>query len=186
MFGYFYRYSFCTSKIFVTKKIKNSRIFNFFIDLPRFPPPIAWIPFVILIFGVGEFGAYIIVFIGALSPIFISTYEGLENVSIEQINSTKNFEIKGLKYYYFFLIPSALPHIAIGIKSSISMGWMSVIAAEMVTGQSGLGYAMQLYRLNLDYTKMVICMLLISFIGYVLSIFVDKFEKKILFWVNKC
>ncbi len=167
-------------------KIQKNKIINFLIDLPRFPPPIAWIPLVILIFGVGEIGAYIIVLIGAVSPVFISTYEGLCNISFEQNQITRSFEIKGIKYFFGFLIPINLPYILAGVKTSISMGWMSVIAAEMVTGQSGLGYSMQLYRLNLNYKDMIINMLLIGLIGYLLSLFISHLSDKLLFWVKEC
>jgi ABC-type nitrate/sulfonate/bicarbonate transport system permease component len=62
------------------------------------------------------------------------------------------------------------------------MGWMAVIAAEMVSGQSGLGYSIQLNRLNLDYSSMVVDMTMIAIIGYVLFYAVNLLEKRIIKW----
>src|SRR5687767_12319394 len=60
--------------------IKNNLVIRFLFEAPKFPPPIAWIPFVILLAGIGELSAYLIVFIGAVSPIFIASYLGAESI----------------------------------------------------------------------------------------------------------
>jgi NitT/TauT family transport system permease protein len=59
--------------------LKHNQLVKFLFDAPRFPPPIAWIPFVIITFGIGESAAVAIVFIGSFSPIFVSCFEGLES-----------------------------------------------------------------------------------------------------------
>lgn len=148
--------------------IKKNRFLKFIFEAPKFPPPIAWIPFVILIFGIGELSAYAIVFLAAFSPIFTSTYEGAESVSIKIRNFARSLELKGLKYLFLIILPASLPQILTGIRVGISMGWMAVIAAEMISGQSGLGYSIQLNRLNMRYDLMILDMILIGFIGFLL------------------
>ena len=164
---------------------KKSILLKFLFEAPKFPPPIAWIPFVILTFGIGEISAYTIVFIGAFSPIFTNSYDGAESVPNVIRNTSKSLEIRGLRYLFQIVFFSALPQIFTGIRVGISMGWMSVIAAEMISGQSGLGYSIQLNRLNLDYTMMVVDMLLIGIIGWLLNEFVKLLERRILAWDEK-
>ena len=80
------------------------------------------------------------------------------------------------------LLPYASPQVFTGIRVGVSMGWMSVIAAEMVSGQSGLGYAIQLDRLNLDYTSVLLDIFLIGLIGFILFEALVKAERTIIPW----
>ena len=164
------------------RNLKNNRVLRFLFEAPKFPPPIAWIPFVILFFGIGEISAYTIVFIGAFSPIFTNAYDGAESVSRITRNTARSMEIYGIRYLFCIIFQASLPQILTGVRIGISMGWMSVIAAEMISGQSGLGYSIQLNRLNLQYDLMVVDMLLIGFIGFLLFEGAVLFEKKIILW----
>jgi len=148
--------------------LKRNRLLRFLLEAPKFPPPIAWIPFVIIGLGIGEFSAYTIVFIGAVSPVFTSTYEGAEAVPLALRNCARSLEIRGFRYLLRIIFPAALPQIFTGLRVGVSMGWMSVIAAEMISGQSGLGYSIQMNRLNMQYDLMTVDMLLIGMIGFLL------------------
>ncbi|MCP3892254.1 MAG: ABC transporter permease [Desulfobulbaceae bacterium] len=163
-------------------KIKGNKIIKLLFEAPKFPPPIAWIPFVILFFGIGEISAYVIVFIGAFSPIFTSTYEGAESVPLVIRNVAKSMEIKGIRYLWQIIFPASLPQIFTGIRMGVSMGWMSVIAAEMISGQSGLGYSIQLNRLNMQYDLMTVDIVLIGLIGFLLFEGIVYLQRKILPW----
>jgi ABC-type nitrate/sulfonate/bicarbonate transport system permease component len=165
--------------------IQGNRIINFCFEAPKFPPPIAWIPFVILFFGIGELSAYTIVFIGAFAPIFTNTYDGALSASVIIRNTARSFEIRGFRYLWLILLPAALPQIFTGIRVGVSMGWMSVIAAEMISGQSGLGYSIQLNRLNLKYDLMTLDMVLIGTIGFLLFEGILSLEKKLIPWHDK-
>lgn len=150
----------------------------------KYPPPIAWIPFVILWFGIGETSAYVMVFIGAFPPIFTSSYYGADSIPQILIDTAKTFELKNWRYYLQFLLPAALPKILIGIRIGLNMGWMSVIAAELISGQSGLGYSIQLNRLNLQYGLMSVDMIMIGAIGFFLDRMITLIERKVLVWKN--
>ncbi len=149
-------------------RLKRNKVIRFFFEAPKFPPPIAWIPFVILAFGIGELSAYTVVFIGAFAPIFTNTYEAAESVPEILRKAALSLDATGWRYMAQVIFPASLPQIFTGIRVGMAMGWMSVIAAEMVSGQSGLGYSIQINRLNLQHTYMVIDMVLISLIGFLL------------------
>lgn len=163
-------------------KLKKNRILTFLFEAPKFPPPIAWIPFVILFFGIGETSAYLIVFIGAFSPVFTSAFEGAESVPEAMKNTARSLEIKGIHFYTKIVFMATLPQIFTGLRVAVSMGWMSVIAAEMISGQSGLGYSIQLNSLNLQYDLMTIDMVLIGSIGFALYTLTTWSEKRLMPW----
>lgn len=162
--------------------LKRNRLLKFLLEAPKFPPPIAWIPFVILLFGIGETAAYVIVLIGAFSPIFTSTYEGAESVPPVLRNCAASLEVRGVRYLGRVVFPSALPQVFTGLRSGVSMGWMSVIAAEMISGRSGLGYSIQLNRLNMQYDLMAVDIVLIGLIGFFLFEGTVWLQKKIIPW----
>jgi len=162
--------------------IRSNKLIKFLLEAPKFPPPIAWIPFVILFFGIGEFSAYVIVFIGAFPPIFTSAYEGAESVPMVLRNCAYSMEIRGVRYLWQIIFRAALPQIFTGIRVGVSMGWMSVIAAEMISGQSGLGYSIQLNRLNMQYGLMTVDIVSIGIIGFLLFEGTVLLQKKILPW----
>ena len=94
-------------------------------------------------------------------------------------------ELSRLKYMFGVLFMAALPQILSGVKIGTSIGWMSVIAAEMVAGQEGLGYSIQLNRINLQYQLMTLDMFAIGFIGYVIIELISFIEKRLLVWHEK-
>ena len=166
------------------QKLKKNVLFNFIVDFAKYPPPIAWIPFVIFTFGIGELAAYVIVFIGAVSPIFTSTYQSIENIPRPLIWSAKSLQLGFMRKLSFYFYAS-LPGIVTGLRTGIGMGWMSVIAAEMISGQSGLGYAIQLHRINMQYSEMLVLITVIGFVGLLLNLLVNQLDQRISLWCDR-
>lgn len=163
--------------------LKRNFLFNLLLDAPKFPPPIAWIPFVILWLGVGDKAAWAIVFIGVFPPVFTSTYEALSGVKVEILRVARSLELTYFQMLFKIYLPAILPQVFTGMRVGLIMGWMSIIAAEMLSGSSGLGYSIQLNRLNLEFERMVVDMILISLIGYFLSWGMSKLQKKVVRWM---
>jgi ABC-type nitrate/sulfonate/bicarbonate transport system permease component len=90
--------------------------------------------------------------------------------------------ITNWSYLWKIAFPASLPQLFTGLRVSIGMGWMSVIAAEMISGQSGLGYSIQLNRLNMQYGLMTVDMILISIIGFLLFESVVVLQRTLLPW----
>lgn len=155
---------------------KFFRNFRFYIELLRPIPPIAWIPIAIIIFGLGDTSSYFIVFLGAFFPIFTNTYFSIISMPEIYKNVARSFEIGKFKYIKNIVFLYSLPHIFIGMKIGIGMAWMSVIAAELISAQSGLGYFIQINRLLLQTDNVIVGMLMIGVIGLLLSKLVDWIE----------
>lgn len=164
------------------EKLKKNFIFNLILDAPKFPPPIAWIPFVILTLGIGEKSSWCIVFIGVFPAVATNTYEALSNVKKEIFQVARSLELNLFEQLFKIYFPVILPQIFTGLRVGLNMGWMSIIAAEMISGNSGLGYSIQLNRLNLRFDLMVVDMILISLIGFFINWSVSKLEKRTVRW----
>lgn len=163
--------------------LKRNFLFNLIIDAPKFPPPIAWIPFVILFIGIGDKSAWAIVFIGVFPPVFTSTYEALSGIKVEILRVARSLELSYFQMLFRIYLPAILPQVFTGMRVGLAMGWMSIIAAEMISGSSGLGYSIQLNRQNLELERMIVDMVLISLIGFFLSWGMTKLQKKVVRWM---
>ncbi|KKT18544.1 MAG: ABC-type nitrate/sulfonate/bicarbonate transport system, permease component [Candidatus Nomurabacteria bacterium GW2011_GWB1_43_7] len=152
------------------------------IELLRPIPPIAWIPIAILLFGLGDLPAIFLVFLGAFFPIFSNTYLGVTHVDGRYIKAAYSLGATMKEIVLHVLIPSSLPSIFIGLKVGLGVGWMAVIAAEMVGAQSGLGYSIQMNRLLLDINKVVSGMVTIGVIGALLNLLLDGAGRKLIPW----
>lgn len=161
------------------KRLKEIKMY---IDLLRPIPPIAWIPIAIIVFGLGNSSAYFIVFLGAFFPIFTNTYFGAISIPKIYKNVALSFQIGKVRYFTKILLFFTLPYIFAGLKIGIGMAWMSVIAAELIGAQSGLGYFIQLNRLLLQTENIIVGMILIGLIGYLLQKLIDFMEKKLIVW----
>ena len=155
------------------------------VEILRPIPPIAWIPIAILLLGLGDPSAYFIVFIGAFFPIFTNTYFGVISMPEIYKNVARSFEIKNSTFLIKILFFYSLPYIFTGLKIGIGMAWMSVIAAELIGAQSGLGYFIQLNRLLLRMDNVILGMILIGLIGFLLSKTLSFAEKMAMPWVKK-
>lgn len=148
-------------------------------------PPIAWIPVAILWFGVrGNEGAYFIVFIASFFPLFINTFTAVGHIEPIHINAARAL---GAGRWYIITdvaIPSALPYLITGLRISIGVGWMSLIAAEMVVSYqgTGLGYMFQLNRDVNNPADVMVNTVTIGLIGYMMNALILQIEKRLLMW----
>jgi ABC-type nitrate/sulfonate/bicarbonate transport system permease component len=163
--------------------INNLRyVINPIVEILRPIPPIAWIPLAIILLGLGDISAYFIVFLGAFFPIFTNTFFGAASLPEKYKNISKSLELSKISYLKNILFKYSLPNIFTGLRIGIGMAWMSVIAAEMIGAQSGLGYFIQMNRLTLGIDKVIIGMLTIGLIGFILYKLINILEKISIPW----
>lgn len=152
------------------------------LELLRPIPPIAWVPLAILIFGLGNGAAYFIVFIGTFFPIFTNTYFGARSLPKVLQNTCESYEIKGFTYLFRILFFYSLPFMFTGLKIGMGMAWMSVIAAELVGVQGGLGYFIQYNRLLLNIDNVIAGMLFIGLVGLCFGGLLSMAERAAIPW----
>lgn len=161
---------------------KVSDVFTPLVEFLRPIPPIAWIPIAILWFGLGDKPAYFIVFVGAFFPIFINSYWGIRETRITHLNVARNFGASRSVILTDVLLPGSLHRILHGLRIGLALGWTSVISAELVGAQSGLGYMIQLNRIMLKTENIIAGMITIGIAGLVMNYLMLILERRLTSW----
>ncbi|WP_292784542.1 ABC transporter permease [Methanobrevibacter sp.] len=157
------------------------RICSLVVSVLRPIPPIAWIPFSIIWFGIGVWPAIFIIFMGCVFPILISTIDGVHRTDPVLIEAAESFGASNSQMLTEVVIPSSLPFIVSGLKVAIAIALMCTISGEMIGSSSGIGY-MILTSTNLfDTGSTVVGMLVIGVIGIIFDYVFTKIQEKI-FW----
>jgi NitT/TauT family transport system permease protein len=151
---------------------------NPIIQILRPISPIAWIPLAILWFGVGNLSPVFLIFLASLFPIIVETAAGVHTMERQYIRAAHNFGVSGLTLFSQVVIPAALPHIITGMRISLGVAWLVVVAAEMIAMRSGLGYLIIDSRnAGNRYDLVVAAMVIIGLTGLLLDILMRQLEK---------
>jgi len=145
-------------------------------------PPIAWIPLVILWFGIGESGKVFLIFLGSFFNILINVYDGIKQADEKYIEVSKAMETPFFKHVFMLIVPSAAPNIFTGLRIGLSSGWMCVVAAELVSSTTGLGYMIMNARQFGQTDVIIVGMLTIGIIGKIMDSILRKVEKHAIKW----
>ncbi|MCM3569400.1 ABC transporter permease [Neobacillus mesonae] len=143
--------------------------------------PIAWSPFIVLWFGIGNMPAIVIIFIAAFFPVLVPTVAAVRKVDSTYLKVAQNFEMKGFQLLRKIIFPAAFPYIASGLHIAVGTAWIFLVAGEMVGTQSGLGYLIVDSRNSLRLDLVMAGIIFIGVAGLLLDKAVGLFEK----WINR-
>ena len=147
-------------------------------DLIRPIPTIAWIPMMILWFGIGLGAKSAIVFMSAFVPCVINTYSGIKATTQVHLWVAQTFGASKGQMLKEVAIPTALPYIFTGLRVSLGSSRTSLCAAEMLAASRGLGFMIQLNRQLARADLIIVGMLTIGAVGAILSVGLGYLEKK--------
>lgn len=152
------------------------------IESLRFIPPIAWIPLsIILLSGINRY--IFLLWIGIFFPILLDTIAGVKRASIIQVNMAKSFGADNRTIIRNIIFPSALPEIMNGLRVGLGVGWMCIVAAEMIGGEPvGLGRLILKYANLLQIDVVVLGMVVIGIVGLVMNYLLLSAEKRLFKW----
>ncbi len=142
--------------------------------------PTAWMPFVVLLFGIGDLPAIVIIFIAAFFPVLLSTVSAVSKINDIYFRVSDNFGIKQPALMWKVILPAAFPQIANAIHLALGSAWIFLVAGEMVGAQSGLGYQIIDARNNIRADILLATILVIGLIGLLLDFLIGLLEKRIL------
>lgn len=145
-------------------------------------PPIAWIPLIILWCGIGETSKVIIVFIGAVVPIVLNTYSGIRQVDPMLFKAAKSVGAGDRATMFEVVLPASLPSIVAGMKTSLSTGWMCVLAAEMVVARQGVGFLIVRGMDSGDSALILSGMVVIGVVSALITALLNRAEVKLCPW----
>lgn len=139
------------------------------VEIIRPIPPIAWIGLALLWFGIGLNSAIFLVFIGAFFPILLNTITGVRNVDKKLIEVAYTFGASDFEVLKKVVMPAALPTIYTGMRVGMGIGWMCVVAAEMIAVKFGLGNLILTATNFLNTDQVLVGMLSIGILGLTIN-----------------
>jgi sulfonate transport system permease protein len=152
------------------------------IQMIRTIPHLALIPLVITWFGVDESGKLFLVALGVAFPIYLNTYHGIINVDKGLIEMGKVYGLRSWALFTKVLLPGALPSILVGIRYALGIMWMSLIVAETIASDSGIGYMAMSAREFMQMDIVILSILLYAFLGKFSDVIASMMEKRWLRW----
>jgi sulfonate transport system permease protein len=145
-------------------------------------PLYAWIPLIILWFGIGEQSKLVIIAKSVFIPVFINTFQGVRGVSNDYVEVANVLELSRSKLIRKVIFPSALPSIFTGLRLGAGASWMAVVAAEMLGGLTGLGFGLMQARDFLRSDKLIALMAVIGLVGFLCDRLIRQIEATSLHW----
>jgi len=140
--------------------------------------PIAWIPLAILWFGVGDLSPIFLIFLSSVFPTVVQTAAGVQQIDRRYLRAADNFGVRGAKLFFQVVIPAVLPQIIVGLRVSLGVAWLVVVAAEMIALRSGLGYLIIDSRnAGNRYDLVVAGMVIIGVTGLLLDAMMRRLER---------
>ena len=158
------------------------RLSGLLIQIIKPIPPIAWIPLVILWFGIGESGKIFLIFLGGFFTILVNVIDGIRQTDIKLIEVSKSMETPFFKHVFMMVIPGAAPNIFTGLRIGLSSCWMCVVAAELVSSTTGLGYLIMNARQFGQTDVVIVGMLTIGIIGKIMDSLLKWIEARVIRW----
>ncbi|WP_461481266.1 nitrate ABC transporter permease [Porticoccus sp.] len=145
------------------------RALNPFIQVLRPISPLAWMPLALFIIKDSERSAIFVIFICSIWPMLINTAFGVANVRGDWIKVARTHELSQLKTAFLVILPAAAPTILTGMRISIGIAWLVIVAAEMLVGGTGIGYYVWNEWNNLDLNSVIFSILMIGIVGMLLD-----------------
>jgi len=145
-------------------------------------PPIAWIPLGILWFGIGDAQNMFIILLGAFFPILLNTIAGVRRVDRTLVWGALTLGGRRHQIVREIVLPSALPLILTGLRIGLGVGWMALVAAELVAARSGLGFMIQSARYAFVTERVILGMVVIGALGLAMDRVIRGVERHLTPW----
>ena len=131
--------------------------------------PLAWMPLALYTIKDSSISAIFVIFICSVWPMLINTAFGVSAVRKEWLNVARTLEVPPIRKAFTIILPAAAPTIVTGMRISIGIAWLVIVAAEMLVGGTGIGYFVWNEWNNLSITNVIVAILVIGLIGMVLD-----------------
>ena len=145
-------------------------------------PPLAYLPLIIIWFGIGEGSKVLVIALAMLAPIAISTAAGVRSASESQVNAARSFGAGRLAVLLHVQLPSAIPSILTGIRIALGAGWSTLVAAELVAASRGLGFMIQSAAQFLVTDIVIVGIFVISALAFAFEALLRLVERLFVRW----
>lgn len=155
------------------------------VEFMRPIPPLALIPLIILWFGIGEFAKIFLLFLASLFIMTIAARSGVANVRVSKIHAAYSLGATRFQILRHVILPNALPEIFTGLRTAIGVCWGTVVAAELVAADRGVGSMIMIAKNFLQTDTVVIGIAIIGIIGYAIELGMRWLERVLVPWRGK-
>jgi NitT/TauT family transport system permease protein/taurine transport system permease protein len=135
-------------------------------ELLRYLSPTAMIPIAVIWFGIGEMSKYFLIFWGTFFIVVINTVAGVRRTPIARQRAAECLGANQLELFLLVVIPSAVPYIVTGMRVAMASSFMSIIPAEILAADSGIGYLLQKSSMLLQTNRIFVALLTICILGF--------------------
>lgn len=160
-------------------------VFDPLLEFLRPIPPLAYLPLIVIWFGIGEPSKILVIAIAMLAPVALSTAAGVRGVSRERIDAARSLGASRGQVVRHVVLPSALPSILTGLRIALGAGWSTLVAAELVAATRGLGFMIQSAAQFLVTDVVVMGILVIAVIAFALEFAIRRIERALVPWAGR-
>ncbi len=150
-----------------------------FIQVLKPISPLAWMPLALFTLKDSSVSAVFVIFICSIWPMLINTAFGVASVRKEWIDVSRTLEVSPLRKAFFVILPAAAPTILTGMRISIGIAWLVIVAAEMLVGGTGIGYFVWNEWNNLSISNILVAVFLIGVIGMLLDMCFARMQRAV-------
>ncbi|MFE6996531.1 ABC transporter permease [Microbacterium sp. NPDC057659] len=151
----------------------------------RMIPPLALIPLAIVLLGIGEEPKILVIFLAAFFSCVVSTFQGVVNVDRTLINAARVLGAKDGAIFIRVVVPASVPFILVGMRVGLGASWATLVAAELIAAQAGLGYRMQQAQIYYDLPTIFVGLIVIGVFGLVMDRLLLLAERKLTGWQER-
>lgn len=160
-------------------------IFDPPIEFYRPIPPLAYLPLMIIWFGIGETSKVLLIFLSVFAPVALGARAGVRSADIEQIHAVYSFGATRWQVLRCVILPAAMPEILTAMRIGIGFGWTTLVAAEMVAATEGIGYMVLSASQFLQTPIVIMGIMVIAAIAYLFDLLMRYIERKAVPWKGK-
>jgi len=152
------------------------------VQIIRAIPPITWIGFSILWFGIGTKPAIFLISLGTIFPMLINTYDGVRQVDELYIRAAMNLGAKRRMLFWNVILSAALPNILTGLRVSIGLAWILMVVGELIAVPNGLGQTLMRAQDYNQVDRMLAYMIVIGLYGFLSDLLLVQISNYLLRW----
>jgi taurine transport system permease protein len=155
------------------------------IEFYRPVPPLAYLPLMIVWFGIGETSKVLLIFLAIFAPVAIGARSGVKSAMIEQIHAAYSLGASRWQVLRQVILPSATPEIITAVRIGMGVGWTTLVAAEMVAATSGVGFMVLTASEFLQTDTVIMGIIIIAMIAYAFDLAMRKLETRLVPWKGR-
>ena len=155
------------------------------VELLRPIPPLAYLPLLVIWFGIGETTKVLLIFFSILAPVIISSTHGVLSHQLNRERAALSLGASQSQVFWHVILPTALPHILTGVRIGLGVGWSTLVASELVAADRGIGFMVQSVAQFLITDTVVLGIIVIAIVAVSFELFLRWLQKQLSPWYGK-